>query len=36
MLSCTHDLDHHFGIGHPTLQIERGDHDCAFQPEHVV
>jgi cobalt-zinc-cadmium efflux system protein len=32
----THDLDHHFGIGHPTLQIERGDHDCAFQPEHVV
>jgi cobalt-zinc-cadmium efflux system protein len=32
----THDLDHQFGIGHPTLQIERGDHDCAFQPEHVV
>jgi len=34
--SVCHDLDHRFGIGHPTLQIEAGEHDCALQADHVV
>ncbi|VWX47061.1 cation diffusion facilitator family transporter [Novosphingobium sp. 9U] len=31
-----HDLEHRFGIGHPTLQIEMGDGDCALQSEAVI
>lgn len=33
---AAHALEHRFGIGHPTLQIERGDADCALQSEGVV
>lgn len=25
-----HELEHRFGIGHPTLQVEAGDQDCAI------
>jgi cobalt-zinc-cadmium efflux system protein len=32
----THGLEHRFGICHPTLQIEAGEHDCALQGDHVV
>lgn len=32
----THELEHRFGICHPTLQIEAGEHDCALQGDHVV
>lgn len=32
----THDLEHRFGICHPTLQIEAGDGDCALQADHVI
>ncbi len=32
-----HDLQHRFGIGHATLQVETDpDHGCALAPEHVV
>jgi cobalt-zinc-cadmium efflux system protein len=31
-----HALEHRFGIGHPTLQIECGDAPCALQSEAVV
>jgi len=31
-----HDLDHRFGIGHPTLQIEIGEADCHLQSEAVI
>lgn len=32
-----HDLVHHFGIHHPTIQIETlGGEDCAFESESVV
>ncbi len=31
-----HDLEHRFGIGHPTIQIEAGDADCALQSEMVI
>ncbi len=32
-----HDLAHHFGIHHPTIQIETlGGEDCAFESESVV
>ena len=35
---ATHDLEHRFGIGHATLQIEIGDNDaqCRLEPDHVV
>jgi cobalt-zinc-cadmium efflux system protein len=32
----THELEHRFGICHPTLQIEEGVHECALQADHVV
>jgi cobalt-zinc-cadmium efflux system protein len=33
----SHDLDHQFGIGHPTVQIETSaDGGCLLRPEHVV
>lgn len=32
----THELDHRFGIGHPTLQIEPDEHVCALQADDVV
>lgn len=31
-----HELEHRFGIGHPTLQIEAGETNCALQSETVV
>ena len=31
-----HDLEHRFGIGHPTLQIEMGEVDCHLQSETVI
>lgn len=31
-----HELEHRFGIGHPTLQVESGAHDCALQSEGVI
>ena len=36
--NISHDLDHHFGINHVTLQIEMGDTDspCALAPDEVV
>ena len=36
LLQITRELEHRFGIAHPTLQIESGDHDCALEAEHVV
>jgi len=30
------DLQHRFGIGHPTIQIERGDRPCKLSPAHIV
>ena len=34
----SHELEHHFGIGHVTLQIETGDGDaqCRLEPDEVV
>ena len=32
----SHELEHRFGIGHPTLQIEAGEHPCALQGDHTV
>src|ERR1700726_3278155 len=29
-------LQQRFGIGHPTIQIERGDWPCKLSPEHIV
>jgi cobalt-zinc-cadmium efflux system protein len=29
-------LHQRFGIGHPTIQIERGDRPCKLSPEHIV
>ncbi len=36
--SLAHDLEHTFGIGHPTIQIETGieDHACALQSATVI
>jgi cobalt-zinc-cadmium efflux system protein len=36
--AITHELHHHFGIVHATIQIELGDSGevCALTPEHVV
>lgn len=31
-----HELEHRFGIGHPTIQIESGDAACALQGDDVV
>jgi cobalt-zinc-cadmium efflux system protein len=36
LLQITHELEHRFKIGHPTLQIERGDHSCALASDHVI
>ncbi len=30
------DLQHQFGIEHPTIQIERGDRPCKLSPAHIV
>jgi cobalt-zinc-cadmium efflux system protein len=30
------DLHERFGIGHPTIQIERGDRPCKLSPAHIV
>ena len=30
------ELQHRFGIGHPTIQIERGDRPCKLSPAHIV
>jgi cobalt-zinc-cadmium efflux system protein len=29
-------LQQHFGIEHPTIQIERGDRPCKLSPAHIV
>jgi cobalt-zinc-cadmium efflux system protein len=29
-------LQQRFGIGHPTIQIERGDRPCKLSPEHII
>jgi hypothetical protein len=29
-------LQQRFGIGHPTIQIERGDRPCKLSPAHIV
>jgi cobalt-zinc-cadmium efflux system protein len=32
-----HELHEHFGISHPTIQIELDTHTpCALEPDHVV
>jgi cobalt-zinc-cadmium efflux system protein len=31
-----HELEHRFHVGHPTIQIEAGEHDCALGSEAVV
>ena len=37
LLEICHELEHDFGIGHPTIQIETSeDTHCALAPEHVV
>jgi cobalt-zinc-cadmium efflux system protein len=33
--NVAHELEHRFGIGHPTIQVET-EADCALHPEHVV
>jgi cobalt-zinc-cadmium efflux system protein len=33
---AAHDLEHRFGIGHSTLQIETGEELCALEPDHKV
>jgi cobalt-zinc-cadmium efflux system protein len=30
------ELNRHFGIGHPTVQVETGDQGCPLAPAHVV
>lgn len=32
----THELDHDFGIGHATIQVETAQDDCALHPDGVV
>ncbi|WP_285017006.1 cation diffusion facilitator family transporter [Novosphingobium sp. fls2-241-R2A-195] len=35
--ALAHDLEHEFGIGHPTIQVETDDHSpCALESEAVV
>lgn len=36
VLHVSEELHHRFGIKHPTLQVETGDHDCRLEPDHVV
>ena len=37
LAALAHDLEHRFGIGHVTVQVETDpDHPCALQPAHVV
>lgn len=36
LLEAGHELRHHFGIGHATLQVERDGQHCPLAPEHVV
>jgi cobalt-zinc-cadmium efflux system protein len=37
LCDAAEELEHHFNIAHPTLQIEKGDaHPCALAPDHVV
>ena len=36
VVETCHQLHHRFGIDHPTLQVELGEHVCALEPEHVV
>ena len=36
IVETCHQLHHRFGIDHPTLQVELGEHVCALEPEHVV
>jgi cobalt-zinc-cadmium efflux system protein len=37
LADACHQLQHRFGIGHPTVQIELSDAaPCSFEPEHVV
>jgi len=31
-----HDLDHRFGIGHSTVQVETGTGDCELAPAHTI
>lgn len=31
-----HELEHRFGICHPTLQIEVEEHDCSLAADHIV
>jgi len=31
-----HELHHDFGIGHATVQVEEGAHDCRLHPDNVV
>ncbi|WP_245531351.1 cation diffusion facilitator family transporter [Asticcacaulis biprosthecium] len=32
----THELEHDFGIGHVTIQIETGTHPCGLAPDDVI
>jgi Co/Zn/Cd efflux system component len=32
----SHELEHRFGIGHPTLQIEMGDGECALHSHPTI
>src|SRR5712671_191302 len=37
LCDAAEELEHHFNIAHPTLQIEKGDaHPCALASDHVV
>jgi cobalt-zinc-cadmium efflux system protein len=36
LVEAARELDHDFGIGHATLQIEMTDEACALAPDHVV
>ena len=37
LAALAHDLEHRFGIGHVTVQVETDpDHPCALEPAHVV
>jgi cobalt-zinc-cadmium efflux system protein len=36
LASVTRSLHDEFGIAHATLQVERGEKECALEPDHVV
>jgi cobalt-zinc-cadmium efflux system protein len=36
LASLTRSLHDEFGIAHATLQVERGESECALEPDHVV